>query len=208
VNWAKALKRRRPEIVARKKRAQDWSRLNIYDKVVHWFEVIKKELLKVQLENAYNIDETGVMLSMPNSVKVLVSKDDMQNSCRGAHVKRTTVTAIECVSADGRCLNPIIVWPASTHRANWTTFPTPGWVYAFSDTGFSNSYISLQWLKLVFDPQTKERACRKPRLLIWDSFSTHETLEILKFCFENNIIVCCLPSHTSHKLQPCDVAVF
>lgn len=33
-------------------------------------------------------------------------------------------------------------------------------------------------------------------------------LEILKFCFENNIILCCLPSHTSHKLQPCDVGVF
>lgn len=39
-------------------------------------------------------------------------------------------------------------------------------------------------------------------------FGTHETLEILEFCLENNIIFCRLPSHTSHKLQPCDVAVF
>jgi len=31
---------------------------------------------------------------------------------------------------------------------------------------------------------------------------------LLEFCFENNIILCRLPSHTSHKLQPCDVAVF
>jgi hypothetical protein len=27
-------------------------------------------------ENIYNIDETGIMLSMPGSVKVLVGKDD------------------------------------------------------------------------------------------------------------------------------------
>ena len=27
-------------------------------------------------------------------------------------------------------------------------------------------------------------------------------------CFENNIILCRIPSHTSHKLQPCDVGVF
>src|ERR1700731_4483327 len=27
----------------------------------------------------------------------------------------------------------------------------------------------------------------------------------MKFCFEINIILCRLPSHTSHKLQPCDV---
>ncbi|KAF2193420.1 hypothetical protein K469DRAFT_788930, partial [Zopfia rhizophila CBS 207.26] len=37
---------------------------------------------------------------------------------------------------------------------------------------------------------------------------THETLKILEFCFENNIILCRLLSHTSYKLQPCDVSVF
>jgi septum formation inhibitor MinC len=45
-------------------------------------------------------------------------------------------------------------------------------------------------------------------VLICDGFGTHETLEILEFCFENNIILCRLPSHTSHKLQPCDISVF
>ena len=60
----------------------------------------------------------------------------------------------------------------------------------------------------MFDPQTKERANRKPRVLICDGFGTHETLEILEFCFENNITLCRLPSHTSHKLQPCDISVF
>jgi hypothetical protein len=45
-------------------------------------------------------------------------------------------------------------------------------------------------------------------VLICDGFGTHETLEILEFYFKNQIILCRLPSHTSHKLQPCDVAVF
>jgi hypothetical protein len=36
----------------------------------------------------------------------------------------------------------------------------------------------------------------------------YETLEILQFCLENNIRLCRLPSHTSHKLQPGDVGVF
>ena len=30
----------------------------------------------------------------------------------------------------------------------------------------------------------------------------------MKFCFENNIILCRLPSHTSHKLQPWDIGPF
>ena len=45
-------------------------------------------------------------------------------------------------------------------------------------------------------------------MLICDGFGTHETLEVLEFCFTNNIILYCPPSHNSHKLQPCDVAVF
>ena len=60
----------------------------------------------------------------------------------------------------------------------------------------------------MFDPQTKDRANQKPRVLICDGFGTHETLEVLEFCFENNITLCRLPSHTSHKLQPCDISVF
>jgi hypothetical protein len=44
--------------------------------------------------------------------------------------------------------------------------------------------------------------------MICDGFGTHETLEILEYCFENNILLCRIPSHTSHKLQPCDVGVF
>jgi hypothetical protein len=201
--------KRHPKLTVSKNGALDWNRYDIYDKVVVWFDVIGKVLQNptVLQQNVYNMDETGIMLSKLNSVKVVVSKEN-NRGYRGARVKRTTVTAIECVSADGRYLNPMIIWPAAGHRANWVTHPTPGWYYAYSDTGYTDSFLSLQWLKLVFDPQTKERANHKPRVLINDGFGTHETVEILQFCFDNNIVLCRLPSHTSHKLQPCDISVF
>jgi hypothetical protein len=80
---------------------------------VEWFEVIS------------HLYSAGVMLSMLGSVKVLVRRDDLREH-RGAGVKRTMVTAIECISADGRSLHPLVIWQASTHRSNWTTYPTPG----------------------------------------------------------------------------------
>lgn len=210
-NWPRAFEKRHPELKARRVKAMDWKRHDsrIYDKVTEWFKVIGRvfEDSAILLENVYNMDETGVMLSMLGSVKVLVGKGDMRDY-RGAGVKRTMVTAIECISADGRSLHPLIIWPAATHRSNWTTYPTPGWHYAHSDNGYNDSKISLEWLKLVFDPQTRKLADGKPRVLICDGFGTHETLEVLQFCFDNNIILCRLPSHTSHKLQPCDVGVF
>ncbi|KAF2708089.1 DDE-domain-containing protein [Pleomassaria siparia CBS 279.74] len=120
---------------------------------------------------------------MLSSVKVLVGKDNKRKH-RGTRVKRTTVTAVECISADG---------------SNWTTFPTPGWHYACNESGYTDLSISLQWLKRVFDPETKERANGRPRVLILDGFGTHETLEILEYCFANNIILCRLPLHTPLK---------
>jgi hypothetical protein len=73
----------------------------------------------------YNIDETGVMLSMLGSVKVLISKHDRRDY-RGARVKYTTVTVIECISGDSKYLNLIIIWLVNTYQSNWITFPTPG----------------------------------------------------------------------------------
>ena len=84
------------------------------------------------------MDETGIMLSKLNSVKVLFSKEN-QKGYRGARVKRVIVTAVECVSADGRSLDPMIIWPASTYRANWATHPTPGWHHVYSDSGYTDS---------------------------------------------------------------------
>jgi hypothetical protein len=51
--------------------------------------------LAILPENCYNMDETGVHLSMLDPVKALVGKDDIRDD-RGAGVKRTMVTAIEC----------------------------------------------------------------------------------------------------------------
>ncbi|KAJ5366098.1 hypothetical protein N7541_000039 [Penicillium brevicompactum] len=210
-NWPQGFYRRHPQLKARRLRAIDWKRDGrlIEDKVRHWFDIIGRELADpaILLENVYNMDETGVLLSVLNSLKVLVGKDDLRKH-RGTTVKRTLVTAIECISADGRFLHPLIIWPAATHRSSWTTHPTPGWHFACTKTGYTNTEISLYWVEHVFDPQTRDRAGGRPRLLICDGFGTHESLEVMKFCFANRIILCRLPSHTSHKLQPCDVGVF
>jgi hypothetical protein len=82
----------------------------MHKKVVEWFTVISTVLqdLSVLLENIYNMDETGVMLSMLRSVKVLIGKDDLRGY-RGAGVKRTMVTAIKCISANSRALLPLII---------------------------------------------------------------------------------------------------
>jgi hypothetical protein len=54
------------------------------------------------------MDETGVILSMLSSLKVLVNKNDLRNY-RGASVKQIIVTAIECIFANGKFLFLLII---------------------------------------------------------------------------------------------------
>lgn len=77
---------------------------------MHWFEIIDKILQDsaVVSKNVYNMNETEVMLSMLDFVKVLVDKNDLRGY-KGAHVKRTVVIAVQCISANNKYLNSMIV---------------------------------------------------------------------------------------------------
>lgn len=139
-DWPQAFYKRHPELKAASMKAIDWQRheKNIRTKVEHWSEVIGKQLSEREImqENVYNMDETGVLLSDLNTVKVLVSRSDARKS-RGVGLRRTMITAVECISADGRCLDPLIIWPGKALRATWVSHDTPGWHYACSETGYS-----------------------------------------------------------------------
>jgi len=59
----------------------------------------------------------------------------------------------------------------------------------------------------VFNPQTKERANQKPRVLIYNGFGTHETSKSWSFVSKTTSS-CAVSLLTPPKLQPCDISVF
>lgn len=65
-----------------------------------------------------------LLLNDPRSVKVIVNRRD-RKIYKPARVQRTLVISIECISADGRSLPPVIIWPAVTQRSNWPHTPHP-----------------------------------------------------------------------------------
>jgi len=70
-NWPSLFYKRYVDVLkASKSGVLDWNRFNIYDKVTSWFETIRAvvENSSIPEDNFYNMDETGVMLSMPNIV--------------------------------------------------------------------------------------------------------------------------------------------
>lgn len=73
------------------------------------------EEMSVLQENLYNMDEIGALLSVLGSSKYLVSAD-MEKTHRGAGSKRTLITAVECISADG---NEFV----ASHHIPWSRTP-------------------------------------------------------------------------------------
>ncbi|KAH7317382.1 hypothetical protein BKA65DRAFT_411154, partial [Rhexocercosporidium sp. MPI-PUGE-AT-0058] len=74
------------------------------------FDVIG-EILRdpaILLENVYNINETRVILYILGFIKVLINKDNPRDY-KSAGAKRTIITAIEYISANGRSLLLIII---------------------------------------------------------------------------------------------------
>ena len=62
----------------------------------------------------------------------------------------------------------------------------------------------------VFNSQMKDKLLSPShyQLLIVNGHSSHECLETISYCCDNHIILYCLPSHTTHALQPLDVVLF
>lgn len=80
---------------------------------------------------------------------------------------------------------------------------------ATSSNGWTEDFIGAEWFEKSFIPQaTARNMSEKPILLILNGHGSHETSRILQLAEIHNIIILCLPPHTTHKLQPLNVGIF
>jgi hypothetical protein len=120
------------------------------------------------------------------------------------------VTAIDCICTDGYSLPPVIIFEGKVHQSTWYTDSTlpADWGIGVSENGWTNNVLGLTWLKNVFKKHTTQCIRGIYRLLILDSHGSHLTPEFDLFCTEHKIIALCIPPHSLHLLQPCDVSLF
>ena len=65
------------------------------------------------------------------------------------------------------------------------------------------------YMKVHFEPHTRCTATvPRPRCLIVDGHSSHIAWKVVKYALDHNIHMICLPSKSTHLLQPLDVGCF
>ena len=80
----------------------------------------------------------------------------------------------------------------------------PNTVFHVSDNGWMTKELFFEWFKLFVQMIPPLR----PVLLVLDEHGSHITIEVIEYARLNEMHLLCLPSHTSHILQPLDVGVF
>ncbi|KAM4061942.1 DDE superfamily endonuclease [Hirsutella rhossiliensis] len=183
---------RHGEIKAKYSRRYDYQRAKCEDpqKIQGWYD-----------RDVYNFDETGFQmesLQRRESLPVLTQPGN-----------REWVTVIESINCQGWALPAKVIFQGKLHQASWYESGVPDdWHIAVSENGWTSDDLALNWLKEVFDPNTRRRTVGTHRLLILDGHGSHVTPEFDKYCTANSIVVLQMPAHSSHLLQPLDVGCF
>ena len=122
---------------------------------------------------------------------------------------REWVTAILGINAAGWAIPPFLIFAGKTLLHAWfegEDIPR-NWRIAISDNGWTNNNLGVAWLQ-HFNEHTKGRSLGARRLLILDGHDSHNSLDFQAICQAENIYTLCMPSHSSHLLQPLDVGCF
>ncbi|KIK64629.1 hypothetical protein GYMLUDRAFT_160501 [Collybiopsis luxurians FD-317 M1] len=125
------------------------------------------------------------------------------------------VTIIDCICTDGTApIKPAFIFLGAKMHHEWILLTSCTKRVATSENGWTDNEIGFEWFKKSFVPQAtawrpKNAATSdKPILLIYDRHASHVSPKWIDLALANNIILLCLPPHTTHCLQPLDVGCF
>ena len=209
--WVDRFTKRTDNIKLRRSRPYDRQRaLNEDARVIMpWFKLVEDTKAKYGIldEDTHNFDETGFMMGVITAQMVFTGTEKRSNPKKIQPGNRQWVTIIQGICAAGWAIPPFIIFSGKVLITSWYPGLPHDWIIETSPNGWTSNELALKWLK-HFDAHTKERTVGAYRLLIVDSHESHNSYSFHKYCKEQKIIVLCMPSHSSHLLQPLDVGCF
>jgi DDE superfamily endonuclease len=164
---------------------------------------------KIHPNDIWNYDETGFRIGVGRAHKV-VTRRVMKDlpSWLADPDNRESLTSVECIGVRGEAIPCFIIFALKTLQQKLFLDKVPdSYVYAISETRYSNDELNLEWLD-HFKKHTKNKRFGVYRMLISDGYNTHLKHDFLERCWDRMIVPFCLPPHTTHLLQPLDVCCF
>lgn len=213
-NWVTNFLKHHPKLKSRFIRHYNQQQAQCEDpKVIkNWFNTYKticndKGILP---DDIYNFNETSFAMGLITTARVITRRDIPGKPHLIQPGNREQVTTIECINTRGWAIPSTIIFKEKVYIKGWYSEQRiPGdWHIKISKNSWTTDEIGLRWLQNYFIPATTPRTVARYRILVLDSHGSHLTPEFDKICQDNDIIPLCMPSHSSHLLQPLDVGCF
>lgn len=206
--WWKLFCRRNSEFSCRKAEITSSKKLDVPQFVVEQTLVKFKEICdKRNINNnskIYNMDETGIVMDT-KSQKVFAPKKLKRLKNRSSGNKEQ-VSVINCISADGQNYPPFLIFKGTYILSKWAEEAPNDYVFRASPSGWSSNQICTEWAEKIMSMIYEKE--KEWKLLIVDGHGSHLTLKFLDLCEKYHFDLLCLPSNTTHLLQPLDLSVF
>jgi len=111
------------------------------------------------------------------------------------------ITAIECVSAAGFAIPPLLIFKAEYTNTSWIPASAPlDWRFSTSNSGWTSNSYAFEWIRTIFEPYIRPASLKERRLLTMDSHSSHISTDLIAFYIDNAIDLLILPPHCSYVL--------
>jgi hypothetical protein len=210
MKWMRGFLKRWPELKVLKPRGLEHVRAKTASKsvIAEYFQNLKESLHQYGMEDKphliYNIDEKGITIDHKPPYVVADASYCPQSVTSG---RGKTITILGGGSASGVALPPYFVFPGKRMRPELLDGGSPGANATVSETGWSNSVIFRQYLETHFLKFVPGREGQNVLLLL-DGHRSHVSVDLVRWAKEKGIIIFILPAHTSHILQPMDVACY
>lgn len=122
--------------------------------------------------------------------------------------EKSSLTFVGCFRADGKIICPGLIYPYSRIPREIADRIPAEFFAGRSDSGWMQAANFLEFIANLFLPLLKKERVKMPVILFVDGHSSHMSLQVSKFCEDNQIFLYLLPPNTTHILQPADVGPF
>ncbi|KZL63049.1 transposase, partial [Colletotrichum tofieldiae] len=157
--WVNAFIRRNPSIKVQRSRSIDSRRVNgaSTEVIRDWFKYLAiPAIMAIKPANRYNMDETGI-LEGKGSNGLVLGRAETKSVRKKQPGSRAWVSIIECISAEGRALLPLVIYKGKSVQQQWFPLdlsPLDGWEFTATENGWTTDETAVEWLHRVFLPQT------------------------------------------------------
>ena len=176
-----------------------------------WLEGWKNLLMTLNPDPSLvvNVDETPLFFEQPDG-KVVVASDRFERPALESPIRHPNCTITLAISMSGESYQTQFLVPYQEIPKEYQTLAQSGDIYVdHCKKGYQTTQTFEGYLRTILLPQLFERRksahpSQQSIILLVDGHTSRGNPSLLKYCDENNVSIICLPSHTSHRLQPLD----